>query len=151
MSKQTLRVGVLSNFRDNLTYIIYDLTIIYYINCSKGKWVVKMMFFCSNSMKLQFCKKKNYWHASLVREWNLYNHKSFCEEFFLWNIFSSNFFLTVDEIWIHNFTPDIKEKSKHWRYHGSTHSKKTKTAHSAGKTIVSVKFFVLITFSRAKL
>ena len=45
-------------------------------------------------------------------------------------------FITVDETWIHYFTPEMKEQSKQWASPGEPAPKKVKTVKSAGKVIV---------------
>ena len=47
-------------------------------------------------------------------------------------------FITVDETWIHYFTPETKEQSKQWTSPGETVSKKAKTVKLAGKVMVTV-------------
>ena len=46
-------------------------------------------------------------------------------------------FITVDEIWIHYFTPEMKEQSKQWISLDESDLKKVKTVKSAGKVIVT--------------
>jgi len=45
-------------------------------------------------------------------------------------------FITVDETWIHYFTPETKEQSKQWTSPGKPAPKKAKTVNSAGKVTV---------------
>jgi len=45
-------------------------------------------------------------------------------------------FVTVDETWIHWYTPETKEQSKQWTAPGEPASKKSKTVPSAGKATV---------------
>ena len=47
-------------------------------------------------------------------------------------------FVTVDETWIHWFTPVTMEQSKQWTSPGERAPKKAKTVLSAGKVIGSV-------------
>ena len=47
-------------------------------------------------------------------------------------------FITVDETWIHYFTPETKEQSKQWTSPSEPAPKKTKTVKSAGKVTVTV-------------
>ncbi|XP_012057343.1 PREDICTED: histone-lysine N-methyltransferase SETMAR-like [Atta cephalotes] len=47
-------------------------------------------------------------------------------------------FITVDETWIHYFTPETKEQSKQWTSPGETVSKKAKTVKLAGKMMATV-------------
>jgi len=47
-------------------------------------------------------------------------------------------FVTVDETWIHWYTPETKEQSKQWTSPGEPAPKKVKTAPSAGKVMATV-------------
>ena len=47
-------------------------------------------------------------------------------------------FITVDETWIHHFTPETKEQSNQWTEAGGSAPKKAKTVQSAGKVMTSV-------------
>lgn len=47
-------------------------------------------------------------------------------------------FVTVDETWIHYYTPETKEQSKQWTLPGERAPKKAKTVHSAGKVMATV-------------
>jgi len=47
-------------------------------------------------------------------------------------------FVTVDETWIHWFTPETKEQSKQWTSPGEPAPKKAKTVPSAGKVMATV-------------
>ncbi|XP_014485173.1 PREDICTED: uncharacterized protein LOC106749835 [Dinoponera quadriceps] len=47
-------------------------------------------------------------------------------------------FVTVDETWIHWYTPETKEQSKQWTSPGERAPKKTKTVLSAGKVMATV-------------
>ena len=47
-------------------------------------------------------------------------------------------YTTVDETWIHNYTPEIREQSTQWIFEGKRAPKKAKTVKSAGKVIVTV-------------
>ncbi|XP_039302537.1 uncharacterized protein LOC120357081 [Solenopsis invicta] len=47
-------------------------------------------------------------------------------------------FVTVDETWIHWYTPETKEQSKQWTSPGERTPKKAKTVLSAGKVMVTV-------------
>jgi [histone H3]-lysine36 N-dimethyltransferase SETMAR len=47
-------------------------------------------------------------------------------------------FITVDETWVHHYTPETKEQSKQWTHKGSPPPKKAKTVLSAGKVMASV-------------
>ena len=47
-------------------------------------------------------------------------------------------YITVDETWIHHYTPDRKEQSKQWVFEGEWAPKKAKTVKSAGKVMVTV-------------
>ena len=47
-------------------------------------------------------------------------------------------FVTVDETWIHHYTPEMKEQSKQWISQGETAPKKAKTVPSAGKVMATV-------------
>lgn len=59
-------------------------------------------------------------------------------------------FITVDETWVHHYTPETKEQSKQWVGPGETAPKKAKTVPSAGKVMATVfwdcKGVVLIDF-----
>ncbi|XP_023218736.1 uncharacterized protein LOC111620945 [Centruroides sculpturatus] len=47
-------------------------------------------------------------------------------------------FITMDETWVHHFTPETKEQSKEWTERGESAPKKAKTVPSAGKVMASV-------------
>lgn len=47
-------------------------------------------------------------------------------------------FVTVDETWIHWYTPETKEQSKQWIQTGERAPKKAKTVKSAGKVMATV-------------
>ena len=47
-------------------------------------------------------------------------------------------FVTMDETWVHHFTPGAKQQSKQWKHPGSAPPKKAKTVPSAGKVMASV-------------
>ena len=47
-------------------------------------------------------------------------------------------FVTMDETWVHHFTPEAKQQSKQWKHSGPPPPKKTKTVPSAGKVMASV-------------
>lgn len=47
-------------------------------------------------------------------------------------------FITVDETWIHYYTPETKEQSKQWVAKGEPAPKKAKTVPSAGKVMATV-------------
>jgi histone-lysine N-methyltransferase SETMAR len=47
-------------------------------------------------------------------------------------------FVTVDETWMHHYTPETKEQSKQWVPSGESAPKKAKTVPSAGKVMVTV-------------
>ena len=47
-------------------------------------------------------------------------------------------FVTVDETWIHHYTPETKEQSKQWIGTGEAAPKKAKTVKSAGKVMATV-------------
>ena len=47
-------------------------------------------------------------------------------------------FVTMDETWVHHFTPESKQQSKQWKHPGSPPPKKAKTVPSAGKVMASV-------------
>ena len=51
-------------------------------------------------------------------------------------------FITVDETWVHHFTPGTKQHSKQWSERGESIPKKAQTAPSDDKTIVSVLSYV---------
>jgi hypothetical protein len=42
-------------------------------------------------------------------------------------------FITMDETWIHHFTPESKQQSKQWTEAGFSAPKKTRSVPSAGK------------------
>src|SRR5436190_23921294 len=46
--------------------------------------------------------------------------------------------ITVDETWIHHYTPEIKIQSKQWTAKGEPAPKKAKTVFSAGKVMATV-------------
>ena len=46
--------------------------------------------------------------------------------------------MTVDETWIHHYTPEMKEQSKQWTSLGERAPKKAKTVPSAGKVMATV-------------
>ncbi|GFS50886.1 mariner transposase [Trichonephila clavipes] len=47
-------------------------------------------------------------------------------------------FISMDKIWVHHFTPKIKEQSKQWTEKGEPAPKKAKCVPFAGKVIVTV-------------
>jgi hypothetical protein len=47
-------------------------------------------------------------------------------------------FITMDETWIHYYTPESKQQSKQWTEDGCSAPKKTRSVPSAGKVMVSV-------------
>jgi len=47
-------------------------------------------------------------------------------------------FVTVDETWIHWYTPETKKQSKQWTSTGQPTPKKAKTVPSAGKVMATV-------------
>ena len=47
-------------------------------------------------------------------------------------------FVTMDETWVHHFTPEAKQQLKQWKHPGSPLPKKAKTVPSAGKVMASV-------------
>jgi len=47
-------------------------------------------------------------------------------------------FITMDETWVHHFTPETKEQSKQWTEKGESAPNKAKTVPSAGKIMASV-------------
>ena len=47
-------------------------------------------------------------------------------------------FITMDETWIHYFTPETKEQSKQWTSPGEPAPKKAKTVKSTGKVMATV-------------
>jgi [histone H3]-lysine36 N-dimethyltransferase SETMAR len=47
-------------------------------------------------------------------------------------------FVTVDETWIHHYTPETKEQSKQWTARGESTPKKAKTVPSAGKVMATI-------------
>ncbi|XP_023236182.1 uncharacterized protein LOC111635452 [Centruroides sculpturatus] len=47
-------------------------------------------------------------------------------------------YITMDETWMHHFTPETKEQSKEWTERGESAPKKAKTVPSAGKVMASV-------------
>lgn len=46
--------------------------------------------------------------------------------------------ITVDETWIHHYTPESSQEAKQWRKLGETPPKRPKTAKSAGKVLATV-------------
>jgi histone-lysine N-methyltransferase SETMAR len=49
-------------------------------------------------------------------------------------------FITVDETWIHHYTPESKQQSKQWTEVGCSAPKKTRSVPSAGKVMASVSW-----------
>lgn len=49
-----------------------------------------------------------------------------------------NRFVTMDETWVHHYTPESKQQSKQWKKPGEPTPKKAKTILSAGKVMASV-------------
>ncbi|CAF4956922.1 unnamed protein product [Pieris macdunnoughi] len=47
-------------------------------------------------------------------------------------------FVTIDETWVHHYTPETKEQSKQWIGPGEPTPKKTKTIFSANKVMATV-------------
>lgn len=47
-------------------------------------------------------------------------------------------FVTMDETWIHHYTPETKQQSKQWTARGEPAPKKARSAPSAGKVMASV-------------
>ena len=47
-------------------------------------------------------------------------------------------YVTMDETWIHHFTPVSKRQSAEWRAAGESRPKRSKTQQSAGKVMASV-------------
>jgi len=47
-------------------------------------------------------------------------------------------FVTVDETWVHHYTPETKQQSKQWIERGKPAPKKAKTVKSAGKVMATV-------------
>jgi histone-lysine N-methyltransferase SETMAR len=47
-------------------------------------------------------------------------------------------FVTMDETWVHYYTPETKEQSKQWKHCGSPPPRKAKVVASAGKVMASV-------------
>ena len=47
-------------------------------------------------------------------------------------------FVTVDETWIHRYSPEMKEQTKQWTLPGERAPKKAKTVPSAGKVMATV-------------
>ena len=47
-------------------------------------------------------------------------------------------YITMDETWIHHFTPELERTSAEWRGEGESRPKRPKTQHSAGKLMASV-------------
>jgi hypothetical protein len=47
-------------------------------------------------------------------------------------------FITVDETWVHHYTPESKQQSKQWTEAGCSAPKKTRLVPSAGKVMASV-------------
>jgi histone-lysine N-methyltransferase SETMAR len=47
-------------------------------------------------------------------------------------------FITMDETWIHHYTPESKQQSKQWTEAGFSAPKKTRSVPSAGKVMASV-------------
>ena len=47
-------------------------------------------------------------------------------------------FVTVDETWVHHFTPESKRSSMQWKHTDSPPPKKAKVTPSAGKVMATV-------------
>jgi histone-lysine N-methyltransferase SETMAR len=47
-------------------------------------------------------------------------------------------FITMDETWMHHYTPESKQQSKQWTEAGCSAPKKTRSVPSAGKVMASV-------------
>lgn len=47
-------------------------------------------------------------------------------------------YITVDETWVHFYTPEMKQQSKQWVFSGERAPKKAKTVRSAGKVMATV-------------
>lgn len=47
-------------------------------------------------------------------------------------------FITMDETWVHYYTPETKEQSKQWTHRGSPPPRKAKVVASAGKVMASI-------------
>lgn len=47
-------------------------------------------------------------------------------------------FITMNETWVHHFTPEMKKQSKQWTERGESAPKKAKTVPSADKVMASV-------------
>lgn len=47
-------------------------------------------------------------------------------------------FVTMDETWVHHYTPETKQQSMQWKHVGSPTPKKAKTVPSAGKVMASI-------------
>jgi hypothetical protein len=47
-------------------------------------------------------------------------------------------FITMEETWIHHYTPESKQQSKQWTEAGCSAPKKTSSVPSAGKVMASV-------------
>jgi hypothetical protein len=52
---------------------------------------------------------------------------------FVWRLF-----ITMDEAWIHHYTPESKQQSKQWTEAGCSAPKKTRSVPLAGKVMASV-------------
>ena len=50
-------------------------------------------------------------------------------------------FITMDETWIHHYTTESKQQSKHWTEAGCSAPKKTRSVPSAVKVMASVFWF----------
>jgi histone-lysine N-methyltransferase SETMAR len=46
--------------------------------------------------------------------------------------------ITMDETWIHHYTPESKQQSKHWTEASCSVPKKSRSVQSAGKVMASV-------------
>ena len=55
-------------------------------------------------------------------------------------------FITMDETWIHHYTPESKQQSKQWTEAGCSAPKKTRSIPSAGKVMASVFWDVFIDY-----
>ena len=102
--------------------------------------MVQWFQFCTNnwvwkSYRQDGCRICSLWIISATvwrfqnNVWRCFNIIHISEEFL-------RLFITVDETWIHYFTPETKEQSKQWTSPDEPAPKKAKTVKSAGKATV---------------
>ncbi len=84
-----------------------------------GRWVPHLL------------SSKNKLNRTVISEVLLAHIHCNLNEFWHW-------FLTVDETWIHHYTPEMEEQSKQWIVKGELAPKKAKTMKSASEVMATV-------------